>query len=101
MRGHTSIAVSSSRGFWGDMAGLTWLDDGGKEEVEEVVLVVEEEEEGMEVEEEGWWLCWIRSGRWCMRPAKPFFSGWAWPGAGPAKEEEALANRFNSPALWK
>lgn len=40
------MAVSLSRGFCGDMAGLAWLDDEGKEEEEE-------EEEGMVVEEEG------------------------------------------------
>lgn len=39
------MAVSLSRVFCGDMAGLAWLDDEGKEE--------EEEEEGMVVEEEG------------------------------------------------
>lgn len=40
------MAVSLSRGFWGDMAGLAWLDDEGKEEEEE-------EEEGMDVAEVG------------------------------------------------
>lgn len=107
---HTSMAVYLSMGFCGDMAGLAWLDDEGKEEEEE------EEEEGMVVEEEGeWWLCWIRSGRWCMRPAKPFFSakpwpgcwGWPWLWPGPGEEEgdededERLTNRFMSTVLWK
>lgn len=65
-------------------------------------------EGGKAVEEEGeWWLCWIRSGRWCMRPGWPFFSGspwpggwgWGWPWPGPAKER--LTNCFMSTVLWK
>lgn len=39
------MAMSLSREFCGDMAGLAWLDGEGKEE--------EEEEERMVVEEEG------------------------------------------------
>lgn len=39
------MAVSLSREFCGDTAGLAWLDEEGNEE--------EEEEEGMVVEEEG------------------------------------------------
>lgn len=101
------MAVNLSTGFSGDMAGLAWPDDEGREKEEEV-----EDEEGVVAEEEGeWWLCWIRSGRWCMWPAKPFFSGsprlggwgWPWTGPGPAGEEEdeRLTNRFVSTVLWK
>ena len=42
------MAVNSSRGFCGDMAGLAWLDEGkeGKEGQEEEEGMVVEEEEG-------------------------------------------------------
>ena len=44
--------LSLSRGLWGDMdEGLARLEEEG------------EMEAGEEGEEEGWWLCWIRSGR--------------------------------------
>lgn len=100
------MAVNLSRED--NMAVLAWPDDEGREKEGEV----EEDEEGMVAEEEGEWrLCWIRSGRWCMWPTKPFFSGspwpggwgWPWPGPGPAGEEEdeGLTNRFMSTVLWK
>ena len=44
------MAVSSSKGICGDIAGLAWLDDEGKEEEKEEVEV---EEERMAVEEGG------------------------------------------------
>lgn len=98
------MAVYWSRGFGRNRAGLAWMDDVGKEEEEEGVMkeedgMVAKDEEGEEEErgeeDEGGerWLCWIRSGRWCTRPAKPFFSR---PAAG-----ERLSGRLASPALWK
>lgn len=45
--------------------GLARLEEEGE-------LDAVEDGEGEEGEE--WWLCWIRSGRWWMRPAKPFLS---------------------------
>lgn len=56
--GHTSLVLSLSMGVWGDMEGLAWLDEGE--------LEMEEEEEE--------WLCWMRSGKRWMRPAKPLLS---------------------------
>lgn len=47
------MAVSSSKGICGDIAGLAWLEDEGKEGKEEEKEEVEEEEERMAVEEEG------------------------------------------------
>lgn len=100
------MAVYWSRELGRNMTGLAWLDDVGKEELgeedeegvmkEEDGMVAEEEEEeerGEEGEGGERWLCWIRSGRWCTRPAKPFFSG---PAAGVRP-----SGRLASPALWK
>lgn len=99
------MAVYWSRGFGRNMAGLAWLDDVGKEGEDEEGVMNEEDgmvaKEGEEEEEERGeegeggerWLCWIRSGRWCARPVKPFFSG---PQAGTMPN-----GRLASPALWK
>lgn len=99
------MAVYWSRGFGRNMAGLVWLDDVGKEGEDEEGVMKEEDgmvaKEGEEEEEERGeegeggerWLCWIRSGRWCARPAKPFFSR---PEAGTRPN-----GRLASPALWK
>lgn len=81
--------MSSVKEVCGEMAIQVWLYDGGR---------TEEEKDAVEGEGE-WWLCWIMSGRWCMRP---FFSGGPRPEPGEEEEgDEAMTNRFMSAVLWK